>query len=478
MLKKFVVGGLFTIGLIVAAFIFLLRACLSQYDERSIISKPLIFSNSGQSVFISLVKYDKATSYSSNGGFVRKTVSTSYFLQSNDLAGGDVIKEEFIKKHYDIKSYPIEMLGASGNAAWLFAGELMAFDAFSLEKIADTKTIEEKNPGLKNKLAGERRFYDFNPATGEISITVNDGSKYLLNTSTMVARPVDEHGETKDPAKATRTNLEKELRKIHGQSDALFARFRNNSRLFSQRQMSQKAYLDSNAVFNSERKALDKLRDSMYTLQREIDEELRYTSSRKNAREWMQRDNASYTNIQVNSDTFHGRWYGLYTANDLDNLYERFDYRATNNDAARTKLYTAAITAREPQKKFSDWIIGAERTLVSEEVYLQGGFLLDKETALPIHLSNPDGFLVVSKDRIGYDGHIVITAINLAGTRRWTVNTGLKEFAHWQVGGNELIVTGRDHKELGSGENNVLHIIDLRNGKVKTFDYFHNKKRG
>lgn len=478
MLKKIVVGGVFTIGLIVAGFIFLLRACLSQYDERSMLSRPLVFSDSSKTVFVTLVKYDKVTSYSSNGAFIPKTVSTSYFLQSNELAGGSMLKEELVKKHHQIKSYPIEMLGASNNVVWIFAGELMAFDPFSLKKIADAKTIEEKNPGLKNRLTIERRYYEFNPSTGEILITANDGSKYLLNTTTMVAQPIDDDVQSKDDAKARRAALDKELKKIREQNDSLFARFRNNSRSMGQRQISQKAYLDSSVAFNNERKALDKLRDSIYALQRDIDEESRYASSRKNAQDWMERDNPSYTNIQVSSDTFNGRWYGLYNAEDLDDLFERFDYRATNNDAARTKLYSASIIAKEPQKRFSDWIIGGERIKVSDEVFLQGGFLLGKETALPIHLSNPYGFLVLSKDKIGNEGLIEITAMDLGGKRRWTVNTGLKEFAHWQVVANTVIITGRDHKELSSGENNVLHIIDLGNGKVQTFDFFNNKKRG
>src|SRR5688572_25998328 len=124
---------LLAIGGIVFGFIYLIRGCLSKYDELSALPRILYFKRDNQSVVVSLVKFEKATSYSRSGGFVRKSVSTSYYIQTNDAMTGIKIKDRKAKHHSDIKSYPVEIMGASKNAAWIYLGEPMAFDPFTLE---------------------------------------------------------------------------------------------------------------------------------------------------------------------------------------------------------------------------------------------------------------------------------------------------------------------------------------------------------
>src|SRR5689334_20481085 len=128
MLRKIALGGIVIIGVFIAGFMFLLRSCLSRYDERSVISAPLLFEENGKTVVFSLVKFEKTTSYQQNAGFIRKSVNTSYTLQINDAGTADKLLEQPLKTHQEIKSYPVEIIGASKNLAWVFAGELMAFN--------------------------------------------------------------------------------------------------------------------------------------------------------------------------------------------------------------------------------------------------------------------------------------------------------------------------------------------------------------
>jgi hypothetical protein len=174
------------IALVIFGFIYLLRSCLSQYDERAAIggsssssaSQFLIFEKEGKGVIFSLVQFDKTVSYSRNGGVVNKSVSITYYAQSNDLATAAKLVSQKIKNHRAIKNFPIEIRGAAGNRAWLFVGELLAYDPFTLNKTADASMIEARNPALKGKLINERRYYDFDPDTKQIMITAADGAKY------------------------------------------------------------------------------------------------------------------------------------------------------------------------------------------------------------------------------------------------------------------------------------------------------------
>lgn len=476
MLKKTVAGGLLTLGALIVGFFFLIRSCLSRYDERHAVSTPLTFEKDGKTILFSIVKFDKTMSYSRSGGFVRKSVSTSYSVQTNDAATGAVIAEKKLKNSRKIKSYPVEIMGATTNAAWIFLGEPMAIDPFTFTIIADLKALEEKNPALKGKLSTDRKYYAFDPADNSLLITANDGIAYRLNTTTLQAMATDEDSNA-DPAEARLKYLDKLLEKNRKENDLNYERFRANNRLYSERKLSPAAYKDSSIFFEKERGRLSQLRDSLDALQREARDQQMNNSTQKSMRESFLRGSTSFSSIKVNCDTLQGRWYGLYTNEELEKLWERFDYRTTHGDAARNKFFTASLAVKNPGRKPAEWIIGEEKTKTGNGVYLQGGFLLDKFTALPVRLSNPDGWLVVYKDKIGNEGQIMVTRLDKNGKETWTITSGLKDFFHWEIQGNRLILTGVDNKELSSSEPNVLHIADLTSGQMISYDFFTNKVR-
>src|SRR5688500_13935245 len=78
--KKMIGSGCLLTIFIVGGFMLLMRSCLSKYDERSAHLPAILFSNDSNTVIFSIVGYDKTTSYSSGGGFTRKTVTTTYLI--------------------------------------------------------------------------------------------------------------------------------------------------------------------------------------------------------------------------------------------------------------------------------------------------------------------------------------------------------------------------------------------------------------
>lgn len=472
MLNKIVIGGVLTLGLLIFGFVMLIRSCLAKYDERCVISQPLLVEDKGKAVVFSLVKFEKTTSYSSGGGMTRRSVSTSYYVQANDAVTGEKLHEKKIKKHTQIKFYPVEVLGYAGNSAWVFAGELMAFDPFTLEKRADAGMIEEKNPALKGKLPAERRYYEYDHEYG-IKLTASDGVPYLLNTATLALTPFEEEGDA-DPVTARKKDIEMQLKQLRAVRDSNYARYHRAVDLYNAKEITTAVFQDSSKRYMAERDRLSKTEDSLRDIERNADEEmyaLRETAQRANSLE----SGRSFSQIRINTDSFNNRWYGLVTASELENLPDQFDYRNTYGDAVRNILYTASLTPVNPSKPFSNWKVGQDKSKLADNAYLQGGFLLDIKTGKPIHLA--DGFLIVSKDQVGNEGRIVISRTDTNGKQHWAVNTGLHDFSWWILLNSRLYVFGKDNDNLSSDEINILHVIDINKGGVVTHDYFKNKNR-
>ena len=176
-------------AVIIAVFVFGMRGCLAIYDERSALPPVLYFKNDSSTILFSLVKYSKTTSYSRKGGLVNKTVSNHYLIQCNDAISGHKILSKEIENDVTVKHFPEIILGAGGNHAWVFLNELLAFNAFTLEKVADVKMIEAKNTSLKGMMPKEGHYYRFDKESNSVIFTANDGVQWMLHSKTLTAIP-------------------------------------------------------------------------------------------------------------------------------------------------------------------------------------------------------------------------------------------------------------------------------------------------
>jgi hypothetical protein len=459
---------LLVIGGIVFGIIYLVRGCLSKYDELSALPRIIHFRRDNQSVVVSLVKFEKATSYSRSGGFVRKSVSTSYYIQANDAMTGSKIKDRKIKDHSDIKNYPVEIMGGSKTHAWMYLGEPMAFDPYTLETMADLSILEEKNPALKGKFPGERRFYTFNIADQNIHFTATDGSTWVLNTESLLASPADED-EKETLADAESKRLEQKLKEIEIERDSLMEqKLRRPSRMYAARQITMPVYQKMMAGFNDEQSRLYKKRDSLHSL---VNSAKNMASKREDIRRRVlslnERTNIHFSQLKVNGDTANGRWYGLYSEKEREGASDHFNYQSLYNETARRKFYTGEYSLNS-----SGYPIIKNAHLLNNEsdYFLDGGFLLDKRTGLPLKPDKDRQFLVIYKDRIGNEGNIQLARAN-QGIIMWKVDTQLREWADYHYTGNQLLIMGTDDKNLGSDECNVLWCIDLNTGKAAKYHF-------
>jgi hypothetical protein len=476
MLKKGIFGGAIVIIAIIAGFIFLLRGCMSAYDERSAIAPVLYFEKDGKAVVFTVIQYGEATSYKSGPGGTFKSLSTSYYIQANDAATAEVTASKKIKHSSDIKFRPVSVLGAGNNKAWVFIGELQAYDPFTLEKIADREIIEAKNPQLKGKMPDEKKYYEYDNFSNTILITATDGTKYVLSTTDLIATAVNEDEIAKNPLETKIKELKKQEAALEDRYKAGYDRYRAYNQLYSERKISTAAYYDSGRNFN-------RLQDSISKWKDNIRNEMSDLSELKSADHDIQRQienlagsSKSYTNICTAVDTFNGSWYGLLSTEDLEKPDNRFRYRSVYKETARNKFYNAALSIKDPNKKAIELVV-AEPGKINDAVYLQGGFLLNKTTALPIHLKNDDGFIICYKEKVGYTSNIILSRVDLKGNNKWTINTMLSKFEDWIYTGTQLMILGNDNKEISSGNANLLMIIDLQTGRAVKHDYFTNKMR-
>jgi len=394
MIKKIFAGGLLFIVLLIGGCLFTLRGCLSKYDERFALPPVLYFEKNGQTIAVSLVKFSKTTSYTSKGGFTSKSFDHSYYIQKNNAVTGEKLLSEEIDVPGRLKHYPEEVLGAAANRAWIFLDELMAFDAETLQKVADKKIIEEKNPALKGSLPEEQRYYQFNNIDNTIEFTAKDGAKWVLNTATLMATLKEEN--------------------------------------------------DKEAID-------DKLNEGMRKLKR------------------MQEKNISFNEMIINQDTVNAQWWGMYSTSEIKKLNESVSLGTVYTQNSRRQFFTG----RYSSPRENSFIINKENlnNINATAYFLDGGFLLNKQTAKPIWLINPDSRLVIYKNEIGHEAKLMLCRITTDGKIQWQLNTGLRNWVDWYYKDDYLFITG-NNKSSDNNRCSILLSINLQTGIATTHNYF------
>lgn len=472
LLRKPAITIILGIAVLVFGFIFLLKGCLAKYDERFIKVPALYFEKDGKAVVFSIVEFQKTTSYSRKGNMTQKSVSTSYYVQTNDGATTAFIANKKIKGHRQVKNFPIEILGASGTTAWLFMGEPMAFDAFTLEKKADIAILEAANGQLQGKFPAERQFYDFNRMDNNVYFTATDGSKWKLDTRTLKATP-SAYQKNESQFDQKLAAIEKELKTIEVNMDSLYQqKYFRPSNDYAHQKISRQEYQQLQTEYYKEREQASELTDSLRKIKNEWENNKRQLEDLERSIEQLQRANPGFSQIRINQDTIASGWYGLYSEEELDKLNERVSDQRAYDETVRRKL----VTGNYSVSKNNDAVIN-KATLQSSGTadFLAAGFLLDKKTAQPIRLKGDQSFIIVHKDKVGKDGTIQVTLLSKEGKVIWNYNTLLTDWADWIFTGNRLIVFGVNNKNLSSNECNVLLSINLDNGTAAQFDYFKNK---
>jgi hypothetical protein len=469
-MRKIVGGAVLLIIIGVAGIMFLVRGCLSKYDERSALTPSLYFEKNSKAVLFSIVNFEKATSYSQNGGFISKTVNVTYFIQNNDPVTTEKLKDREVKSLEDMKRQPVEILGKADGKAFVYMGELMAFDPFTLETVVNETILERINPSLRGSFPADRKYYVFQPTDSSILITMKNGSPWKLNTKTLQLTATEEKTDDTDAAV---TAIEQQLETIRMASQNLMTnQLRPLSDLLAKKEITLTEYNRRVQDFLRKRNLLRATEDSLGKMISLVENAARKKAELIRTVANLQNNHNSYfAQAKLNMDTLKGTWFGIYTKEEVTAFGERFQDQPSYADPARRIFYTGKYEFK------SDGELRIDRTAttnVSGSFFLNGGFLLDKLTGRPIHLSDAS-FLVISKDQVGNDGKIIVNRVNGNGKVMWNLNSDLKEWSHWIVAANRLIILGTNNKELSTGNINLLLSVDLDTGLANRYDFFKDK---
>jgi hypothetical protein len=134
--------------------------------------------------------------------------------------------------------------------------------------------------------------------------------------------------------------------------------------------------------------------------------------------------------------------------------------------AYRMRLFTTNYTVRKlgTHNSFSYQNIHQ----LSVNTFLNPCFAKDTYNDAVIHLSNPDGYLLIHQDVLGEKSKAIITRIDSHGKKIWETNTGVStKIAHCMLSGKYCIITtNTDYMFSPHIGKDALCIIDTETGKI------------
>lgn len=353
----------------------------SGHDEYAWLANALLVEQTDKTIAVAIRCHGNVYSYIEKHGSATKAMESTYYIESYDAATMKRIAQKEIGFNEDEKGIQPQIIGKDAEKVWLFTDQLVAYHCPTLKRVVNREKLKQTNPGLKNILLNEGRYYRWDNRSEAITITAADGSIWQLNTQTLAASPM------------TLSVANKAEQGIRNRTEDLWRR-------------------GSERAFKS------------------------------------------------NQDSIGNIFYGLYSAPELAIAANTFRNDAASSlDAVRSLWFTPF---RKDTPKIAIDIKGLES--LSDKKFLNGFFLVDRNTYGVFHCADPAGFIIAYKTAIGKAGMTKLARIGIDGKVLWDVETKIKEikgvdFTH----GYTLIQATGDETDILI---NKMYSIRLSDGKV------------
>jgi hypothetical protein len=444
------------IGGIIIGFVFLMRSCLSQWDTYGTIGWPGISED--QKTMVIVKSYSKTNSYSNKNGMTHKSYSTTYYLEKIELSSGKITEKKTLMHHRKIKNGSLACYGGYQNKLWIFANDLRAYDMNSLEQAIKLEDIETKNPSLKGKMPTEQHYYDAHLNLGYITITATDGDKYRIMLEDLHAELIDEEANS---YKNFNAKFKKENEIIAAKIDSLNAIYRNDYKKYEQISPQRNILY---AKQDSLRKMEDNARE-LFTVQQDLLRNLEKfdPSSTNDVRYWVtMKDTLNGNAFVMSKDAPDDKNFSLYG---MDNLGSEDD---------KVKLSKLGITVNPKSNSYYDDYTVTKTETFKDLRFLQGGMMIDYRTGGAFHTSNPNGFIIFSRDIIGNKGKLLVTRIDENGKKIWQTDALMSYKINFTTATPDyLIICGviDQDKSPSFASGDAVRIIDLKTGSLISVKY-------
>lgn len=172
----------------------MLSGCLGKFDNYGIVDT--IVSNPSNSAITVLVAENNAMSYQKNGGFVKTTYTTSYWLKQYEMGSGKLIRNKKIFTPLEANRTSINCYGRYGNNIWLHSNGLIAFDINSLEEVTNEKDMATRNGISQTTFPIDDRLITPNLEKGYIDFIADNGEAYRLALNNLkISRKLEEEND-------------------------------------------------------------------------------------------------------------------------------------------------------------------------------------------------------------------------------------------------------------------------------------------
>jgi hypothetical protein len=173
----------------------LLGGCLRTFDNYGVTGT--LVANAGNTTVTVLVAENNAVNYQKNGGYVKTTFSTIYWLKQYETASGKLTRKKKVFTPDESNKLSIACYGRHGNNIWMHINGLRAFDINTLEEVTNEKKIAAANGVSKTIFPLDDRLIIPNIEKGIINFITDNGEAYCLTLNDLVISKKGEEQDTK-----------------------------------------------------------------------------------------------------------------------------------------------------------------------------------------------------------------------------------------------------------------------------------------
>lgn len=285
------------------------------------------------------------------------------------------------------------LLGHDGRQLWLMAPRLQTFDLRTREKHDAIAALEQANPELEGLLTDLWKHLDFDDKRRQLAFIAADGREYRVEPQTLRAVPFDPETAAMPKLPADPSNMD---------------------------------------------------RDGEESFDTRMDDYIAQVVGRAEA---LVRDPGDYWYRGLRIDERH--WLGLFTRDEARSEAPGNGWSPlmqVHGDTARRRLHLVTLEEQVWNERLPDdtrTVIASNEPLQGDtQVWLQGGMLREADAKRVLRLRDPDGVLVLHRDRIDSLGTVRVTRIGFDGKPLWTADTGLGELTQVFPGDEYVLFTG------------------------------------
>lgn len=424
---------------IIVGFVFLIRSCLSTYDEYTLEGNAYIFTQPAGNLVTYIKGHFDVSYYSQEGGVTNISGTHYYYLETRNALSLDLLKRT--KLEGKGAKMPA-IVGNSGKVLWIYDKQLKAFDPFTHTILCDENKLVQLNPALRGILPLEFHYYTYDYTGNCLEVFTKNASTFRIGND-FIATPVVDNDNAKPKAL---TLLESKLKQCEA--------FRNSPI----KQPNGSHWRDT----------IEKIKKHIELLEDTFQEQQEFRKRLNKIQEWQY---SSIDGIISNSSVQDSVVFALIPLREMDTTNTSLSVQ--HNFSADEQRFLCKAQVRKAEKSSGEysWInVGKWSSINPSHYFLNGNFLLDKRTLQPIVLHDPEGWLIVSVKEIGQNSPLLLHRVSTNGKIQWSKELPITSLDDLLVVPGKAVVFCCKPSFVSDKRSHFLLSVDFQTGNYKIAD--------